>query len=231
MIRLGLEEVGSRQQALLDTSGKHVPVGRGRRFGSRSRSQLGGRPLRLQVEHLRLQNRRLSRSHRRPPGGLGLSRCRPSTRPVRRAEHLPLQGHPIHPVVDRIGVVQRLEIQVLGGEDPLPELGPEGEHRIEVEVGLSARLDVRTMPEIAFCYYPSSRHITAFPPYDWEYVGRYVLPHVNTLITRSKVPQNEFEQWLGEGRQWISNAGLPGLTSKEAPAADDVYVMCHCQRT
>jgi len=99
----------------------------------------------------------------------------------------------------------------------------EGEHRIQVEVGSPAQLDVRTMPEIAFCYYPSSRHITAFPPYDWEYVERYVLPHVNTLITRSEVPQNEFDQWLGEGRRWISNAGLPGLSSKEAPAADDVY--------
>jgi len=103
------------------------------------------------------------------------------------------------------------------------QLLDEGEHQIQVQVLSPARLDVRTMPEIAFCYYPSSRHITAFPPYDWEYVERYVLPHVNTLITRSEVPQNEFDQWLSEGRQWISNAGLPGLTSKEAPAADDVY--------
>jgi hypothetical protein len=98
-----------------------------------------------------------------------------------------------------------------------------GEHRIQVEAESPGQLDVRTMPEIAFCYYPSSRHITAYPPYDWEYVERYVLPHVNTLITRSEVPQNEFDQWLGEGRQWISNAGLPGLASSEAPAVEDVY--------
>jgi len=103
------------------------------------------------------------------------------------------------------------------------QLLDEGEHEIQVRVPSSGRLDVRTMPEIAFCYYPSSRHIAAYPAYDWEYVERYVLPHVNTLITRSEVPQNEFEQWLSEGRQWISNAGLPGLTSSEAPAADDVY--------
>ena len=109
-----------------------------------------------------------------------------------------------------------------GTFEAMQRLG-EGEHTIRVQVDLPAQLAIRTMPEIAFCYYPSSRHIAAFPPYDWAYVERHVLPHVNTLITRSAVPPTEFDQWLREGRKWISNAGLPGLSSKEAPATDDVY--------
>ena len=123
-----------------------------------------------------------------------------------------------------------------GAADPLvwrrnPETGAfeamqrlaKGKHVVGTEVGDGAHLTVRTMPEIAFCYYPSGRHITAYEPYDWPYVGRYVLPHVNTLIARNDVPQDEFEQWLREGRQWIANASLPGLSSKEAPSADGVY--------
>ena len=114
---------------------------------------------------------------------------------------------------------------------PNPETGAfeamqlldEGRHQIHVEAGSPAQLDVRTMPEIAFCYYPSTRHIAAFPPYDWAYMERHILPHVNTLITRSAVPEREFEQWLSEGRQWISNASLPGLASAEAPTTEEVF--------
>lgn len=105
------------------------------------------------------------------------------------------------------------------------QLLAEGQHRLQAQVSARAQLDVRTMPEIAFCYYPSGRHIAAYDPYDWGYVDRHVLPHVNTLITRSEVPEDEFEQWLREGRQWIANASLPGLGSKQAPTADEVYTV------
>jgi len=114
---------------------------------------------------------------------------------------------------------------------PNPETGAfeamqfleEGRHQIQVQAGSPGQLDVRTMPEIAFCYYPSTRHIGAFPPYDWVYMERHILPHVNTLITRSPVSEDEFEQWMNEGRQWISNASLPGLASTEAPTAQEVF--------
>jgi len=114
---------------------------------------------------------------------------------------------------------------------PNPETGAfeamqfleEGRHQIRVQAGSTAQLDVRTISEIAFCYYPSTRHIAAFPPYDWAYMERHILPHVNTLITRSAVPEHEFEQWLSEGRQWISNASLPGLASTEAPSPQEVF--------
>ncbi len=99
----------------------------------------------------------------------------------------------------------------------------EGEHRVQVEAGSPSHLDIRTMPEIAYCYYPATPHITPFGPYDRGYVERHVLPHVNTLITTGGVPDEEFELWVREGRQWVSNAGLPGLGSEQAPTTDEVY--------
>ncbi|HNR29594.1 MAG TPA: hypothetical protein PKI11_01780 [Candidatus Hydrogenedentes bacterium] len=96
-------------------------------------------------------------------------------------------------------------------------------HRLRIENGAGARVIVRAIPEILFCYYPSTRHIEAYPEYDWAYMERHVLPHVNVLITRSDVPPEEFEQWLREGRRWIGNASLPGLGAADAPTADAVY--------
>jgi hypothetical protein len=100
----------------------------------------------------------------------------------------------------------------------------EGEHRLRVADVSGGRLDIRTMPEIAYCYYPASPHIAPFGPYDWDYVARYVLPHVNTLIT-SGPPESEFAQWRREGRQWLANASLPGLSAEHAPTADEVYAV------
>lgn len=100
---------------------------------------------------------------------------------------------------------------------------PEGSHRITITASHPARLIVRTMPEIAFCYYPSGRHISVFPEYNWTYMDRHALPHVNTLIASTIVPPAEFDQWRLEGRQWISNSSLPGLNSKEAPSSDEVF--------
>jgi len=99
----------------------------------------------------------------------------------------------------------------------------EGEHRLSLGNAAGARLDVRTMPEIAFCYYPSARHIESYGPYDWEYMERHVLCDVNAVISRRAVPRDQFDQWRREGRTWIANAGLPGLGAAEAPPAYEVF--------
>lgn len=99
----------------------------------------------------------------------------------------------------------------------------EGGHRLRVESAKGMRLDVRAIPEIAFCYYPDFPHIAVYGPYNWAYAERYVLSDVNTLITRSELKPEEFNQWVREGRKWVSNAGLLGLGSAKAPSADEVY--------
>ncbi len=99
----------------------------------------------------------------------------------------------------------------------------EGRHQVRVEGSSPHHMTIRTMPEIAYCYFPATPHITPFGPYDWAYVSRHVLPHVNTLITRGDQAPEEFEAWRREGRQWIANAPLPGLNQKTPPPADDVF--------
>lgn len=102
---------------------------------------------------------------------------------------------------------------------------PLGEHTLRLNGAAGTKVLVRAIPELAFCYYPSSRHIEAYPPYDWEYVSKHVLPHVNVLVSRSDIPPDQFAAWTAEGRRWIRNEGLPGISSEEAPSIDDVYAV------
>ncbi|MCX5771722.1 MAG: hypothetical protein NTZ09_15835 [Candidatus Hydrogenedentes bacterium] len=100
---------------------------------------------------------------------------------------------------------------------------PKGAHQLRVEGAQGLRLDVRAIPEIQYCYYPTKPHIAAYGPYDWAYMEKYVLPDVNTIVTRSEVDPDQFAEWLREGRQWLSNASLPGLSNETAPSPDAVY--------
>jgi len=99
----------------------------------------------------------------------------------------------------------------------------EGEHRLRVESPVAAQLDVRAVPELAYCYYPATPLIAAFGDYDWAFCQRHVLPHVNALVTSGGFAPDEFETWRKEGRFWISNATLPGLGRTEPPTVDEAY--------
>jgi hypothetical protein len=98
-----------------------------------------------------------------------------------------------------------------------------GANQLRVEGGAGLQLDVRAVPEIQYCYYPTNPHIKAYGPYDWAFMEKYILPDINTIVTRSDVDAAQFKQWLHEGRQWLSNASLPGLANEAPPKADDVY--------
>ena len=98
----------------------------------------------------------------------------------------------------------------------------EGNHELEVESAQGGRLTVRTIPEMAYTYYPCSPHIEPHGNYDWEYLERYVLPHVNTLVTAGVSSHEILESWHREGRQWLGNASLPGL-SGPPPTLEEVY--------
>ncbi|GMV92048.1 MAG: hypothetical protein AMXMBFR82_18260 [Candidatus Hydrogenedentota bacterium] len=98
----------------------------------------------------------------------------------------------------------------------------EGKHNIAVAANAKGTFEVLTVPELMYCYYPATPHIAPYGPYDWAYVSRHVLPHVNTIVTAGP-EQEAFDQWRSEGRAWISNASLPGLASAQAPTVDQVY--------
>ncbi len=109
-----------------------------------------------------------------------------------------------------------------GNHEAMQQLA-EGRHHVRVEGPSPIHMTIRTMPEIAYCYFPATPHITPYGPYDWAFVSHHALPHVNTLITRGGQAPEEFDTWRREGRQWLANAPLPGLSQKTAPPADDVF--------
>ncbi|MCB9769865.1 MAG: hypothetical protein H6752_16830 [Candidatus Omnitrophica bacterium] len=99
----------------------------------------------------------------------------------------------------------------------------EGEHRIEIEhMYRKGRLSIRRIPELAYSYYPCTSHLAPHGDYDWKYLTQYVLPHVTTLITHGDIDEAIKKEWLNEGRLWVGNASLPGL-SGPPPNATEVY--------
>ena len=99
----------------------------------------------------------------------------------------------------------------------------EGPHNLALASANPGELEVRTVPELMYCYYPAEPHIKSFGTYDWAYVSKHVLPHVNTLIASGSPVQEEVQRWRSEGRVLVSNASLPGLSDAQAPTADRVY--------
>ena len=99
-----------------------------------------------------------------------------------------------------------------------------GEHSLRIESAANSQLVVRAVPEIIYSQHPSSPHVAPYGKYDWDFLERYVLSHVNTVVTSgTSLEKAELEQWVKEGRHWIVHASLPGLSSAQAPSVDQVY--------
>jgi len=98
----------------------------------------------------------------------------------------------------------------------------QGAHTLAVTTNRAATLDVRAVPELVLCYYPATPHIKHFGPYDWPYLERYILPHVNTIISYGS-PQKEHDAWIRLGGRWLSSTPLPGLHETTAPDPEKVY--------
>ena len=99
----------------------------------------------------------------------------------------------------------------------------EGKHKLVFAPALPAHVTVRAIPELQFCYYPVLPNFAGYGPFDWAFMERHVLPHVNTLVTTGGATPERFAAWNNEGRRWLANAVLPGLTDKEPPSVDAVY--------
>ena len=107
-----------------------------------------------------------------------------------------------------------------------------GDHKISVRCEGSPTLKsliVRAVPEIVYCQFQSSPHVTEYGPYDYDFLKKHVLPHVNCIVgnrdsgTRPYPLQPFVEQWKREGRKWIVECGVPGLGGKEPVSADKAY--------
>jgi hypothetical protein len=98
---------------------------------------------------------------------------------------------------------------------------PPGTHTLQLPKQARGELVIRAIPEIIYSQYPSTPHIEAFGPQDWNFLTRSVLSHVNTLVT-SGAPA-ELTSWRAEGRKWLVHATLPGLSNKISPSTQETY--------
>ena len=98
---------------------------------------------------------------------------------------------------------------------------PRGHHSFEVSTDRRLQIQVRAIPELAYTYYPCTPQLAVQGSFDWDFLGKYVLPHVNTLVTSGGVSEEILEKWWREGRKWVVNSGLPGI-SGPLPAPDSI---------
>ncbi len=100
---------------------------------------------------------------------------------------------------------------------------PEGIHRLHASNCPGADLSIRTVPEMVYSQHPSGPHLKPYGVYDWDYLTKYVLSNVNTLVTSGSVNEAEAQQWAAESRKWLVHGTLPGLGHDEAAGIEDVY--------
>ncbi len=117
-----------------------------------------------------------------------------------------------------------------------------GRHTLRIENAGGRRLEIRSIPELLFCFYPPVIDVPEHGPFGLEFFEKYVFPTVNTLVkeldpdpfdhngrqyTALNEPDEVVKQWVRDGREWIVREPLPGLgegLNKKPPVpADDVY--------
>jgi len=103
---------------------------------------------------------------------------------------------------------------------------PAGEHTVAVsQEGKSVlkSLTVRAIPEIIYCQFQYDPHVTECGPYDWDFLRRYILPNINTMVG-SGAPKHRpyIEKWKKQGKKWIIECGVPGL-KEENISPDEAY--------
>jgi hypothetical protein len=94
-----------------------------------------------------------------------------------------------------------------------------GDHQVQVAAdgaGGLERLEVRTAPEIQHSRYPTRvQHIKQGVEYDWEFLGKYILPNVNTIISQDfpESAEPQLREWKERGGKWIAYGGRVGRHS------------------
>ena len=119
------------------------------------------------------------------------------------------------------------EVRLSGVDQPLvkPEAMrflPAGRHKVSLKRGGAKRLEVRRIPEIRYCLFQYDPWVVAYGPYDWKFLGKHVLPHVNTIIGQPgggnpargdlDVDHGVYAKpWQAQGKRWIVEVLAPGI--------------------
>lgn len=104
---------------------------------------------------------------------------------------------------------------------------PAGRHSLRSHAFGDARLQslvVRAIPALEHAHYHAQPHLKIFGPYDWDFLERYINPHVNTMISYYKGPiPPELPSWKASGKKWITyTARLPNVAMGEEKSPEDL---------
>ena len=89
-----------------------------------------------------------------------------------------------------------------------------GRHKLTIRPAGDRRLEqliVRAIPVLQYDYYDAKPHIAPHGPYDWSFMSRHVLPHINTMVSVGGVPPQpeHIAAWKRIGRRWIRQENRP----------------------
>ncbi|HUT34595.1 MAG TPA: hypothetical protein VNE39_13995 [Planctomycetota bacterium] len=101
---------------------------------------------------------------------------------------------------------------------------PAGVHKVRVwqeGTPLVQHLVVRAVPELIFCKFRYDPHIGPHGPYDWAFLQKHVLPHVNCIVGSGAEDHQPFvEEWKKQGRRWLVEVSAsPYFEGKSAEEA------------
>jgi len=99
------------------------------------------------------------------------------------------------------------------------------EGRYQFRIGAGGRAGnvsvvVRAVPELHYCRFPADPVLKEYGAYDWGYLEKHVLPHVNTIVGNpTEESDAHIGPWVERGGKWIAYGSLPhndGLTADQA---------------
>jgi len=117
-----------------------------------------------------------------------------------------------------------------------------GPHQLQLSTtaGLD-RLVVRAIPELVFVkfgpeiVFQDRRARRKLQPneaasYDWDFLQKHVLPHINVLVGSGEKDQEPFlREWKSQGKRWLVECAVPGFITRETVTADRIeeYLLNH----
>ncbi len=104
-----------------------------------------------------------------------------------------------------------------------------GPHQVKIEAGQVERLQVRRIAEIRYCRFHYDPWVYQEGPFDWAFLEKHILPHVNTIVGTVDEDQSKFaEPWRATGKRWVIESLAPGIQQLRGEqgtvlTADEIY--------
>jgi hypothetical protein len=102
-----------------------------------------------------------------------------------------------------------------------------GEYRLSFGSEGKAVLEslvVRAIPELIFCKFGYDPLVAPDGPYNWTFLQKHVLPHVNCIVGSGGPEQRTAaEAWKRQGKRWLVECAVPGLDGAATVSADQAY--------